>query len=383
MNDVFGSPRGWLSRSLSLVGVAAISWAFISQFLHGDLAVWAFACSVGSMLAWLLLIVLRVSGLAASMVLIAAMVGAGGISAGATAGVTVVPAAVAVLWLTRDIRRPVWWGAVLGVITIGVLAAASILVRIPPLELLAMCAAVLVAFLGGESRRQFLLAGIRSHELIEEQARADVLAARQELAHDIHDVLAHSLGALVIQLDAVDALLDSGDTTAAATKVRDARSLAKDGLSEARRAVAALSDPDSRSPDRVSGNAVASDVSALVMAHESLGGIARLVETGTRADVSGPLALALRRAVQEGLTNARKHAPGAPVAVRLEWQPTGVIVEISNPLAKAARAAGGGHGLVGMRERFSALPGGTVTSGVADGRFVVTARATTTQAAIA
>jgi signal transduction histidine kinase len=377
MNDVFASPRGWLSRGLSLLGIGATTWAIVAQFLRGELAPWGVACALAAELAWLLLIVFRVRGLNGSSLLLALMVAGGGIAAGAVDGVSIVPAAVAVLWLTRDIRRPVWWGACLAVITLTLVVIGDSLVPIAPLGLIAMAAGIVVAFLGGESRRQYLLADIRAHELIEEQARADVLAARTQLAHDIHDVLAHSLGGLVIQLDAVDALLDSGDIATAAAKVRDARTLAKGGLSEARRAVAALSESPSGTPDRVAGSAIAADVAALVTAHESLGGFAKLAESGRREDVSGQLAMALRRAVQEGLTNARKHAPGAPVTVSLRWRPEGVSVEISNPLAESAGAAGGGHGLVGMRERFSALPGGTVTSGVDGGRFVVTARAAT------
>jgi signal transduction histidine kinase len=375
MNDVLGSPRGWLSRSLSLLGIVAVSWAVIAQFVGGELALWALVCALAACLAWLLLIVFRVRGRIASVPIIAVMIGAGAIAAGAVSGGSLVAAAVAVLWVTRDIRVPVWWGAGLGAITIVLVVASDALVPVSTLGLLAMVAGVLVAFLAGESRREFLLADVRSHELIEEQARADVLAARQHLAHDIHDVLAHSLGGLVIQLDAVDALLEIGDTKSAAAKVRDARVLAAEGLGEARRAVAALSAPATEAQSSVSGDSVVADVAALIANHETLGGAAKLRQSGRATEVSGALALALRRAVQEGLTNARKHAPGAPVTVSLAWRRDGVTVQISNPIGTSAGLGGGGHGLLGMRERFSALPGGAVTSGVDAGRFVVTAKA--------
>lgn len=378
MNHDYGSNQGWLSRGLSALGVVVITWAVVAQYLRHDLAEWALVLALASTVAWLLLIVVRLGGRVAQPILVATMVVGGAVSACAVDGVGLVPALVGVLWVTRDIRRPVWMGAVLSVIVLVLALVGDLLVPIAPLGLLAMVAGTAVAFLAGQTRRQAVLSNARSRELIEEHARADVLAARAQLAHDIHDVLAHSLGGLVIQLDAVDALLDSGDTTAAAAKVRDARALAKDGLGEARRAVAALSEPKAGEPDRVRGDAVAADVAALVSAHESLGGSARLAESGRRAEVSAPLAMALRRAVQEGLTNARKHAPGAPVTVTLRWRAEGVSVEISNPLGGEVPAGSGGHGLVGMRERFSALPGGAVTSGVDGGRFVVTARAATT-----
>jgi signal transduction histidine kinase len=376
MND-FGGNNSWLARSLSLVGATLITVATIAQYLRHELAVWALCCTLAAVVAWLLLVIVRLHGRTVAMVLVMVMAGAGTIPATATGATSLIIAGVAVLWLTRDLRRSIWWGAGLGVAAMALLVVSNVLHPVEPLAMLSMEGGIVVAFLAGESRRQFLLADTRSRNLVEEQARADVLAARQQIAHDIHDVLAHSLGGLVIQLDAVDALLDSGDVEAAAAKVRDARTLAAEGLGEARRAVAALSSADEEEPSRVDGDAVAADLEALVDAHRTLGGTARLVERGRRVEVSAALATALRRAVQEGLTNARKHAPGKPVTVSLLWKGDGVSIQLANALDGTAPGAGGGHGLVGMRDRFSALPGGEVTSGVESGRFVVTAQAAT------
>jgi signal transduction histidine kinase len=245
------------------------------------------------------------------------------------------------------------------------------------LGVVAMAAGIVVAFLGGLSRRQFFLAEYRSRELIEEQARTDVLSARQQIAHDIHDVLAHSLGGLVIQLDAVDALLESGDTASATAKIHDARALAAEGLTEARRAVAALREPPAQRRARVPGERVLEDVEGLIDAHRSLGGKVEFIESGTPHEVTESLELALRRAVQESLTNARKHAPGARVTLTLSWTKGDVSAVISNPLRQGVSAGGGGHGLLGMRERFAKLPGGSVTSEVEAGNFVVSVKAKT------
>jgi signal transduction histidine kinase len=253
----------------------------------------------------------------------------------------------------------------------------DVLAPISLLGVVALGAGLAVAFLGGLSRRQFLLADYRSRELIEEQARTDVLSARQQIAHDIHDVLAHSLGGLVIQLDAVDALLETGDTASATAKIHDARALAAEGLTEARRAVAALREPPAERRTRVPGQRVLEDVAELMNAHRSLGGKVELIESGTPQEISESLELALRRAVQEGLTNARKHAPGARVTLTLGWNDGGVTAVISNPLRPGVSAGGGGHGLLGMRERFAKLPGGGVTSEVEAGNFVVSVRAKT------
>jgi signal transduction histidine kinase len=371
MTDPVLAGRGGLSRALSLFGAVALSWSVIAQYVRGDTPLWALVGTLVAHVGWVLLIVLPVPGRALPWLCMAAMVVGGGLGATATSGSAIVAAGVAVLWLTRNVAVPMWRGLALGVVAALLVVAGDALVPVTPLGLIALEAGLAVAFLGGLSRRQFLLADRRSRELAHEQARSDVLSARQELAHDIHDVLAHSLGGLVIQLDAVDALLESGDTGAAAAKVRDARELAAEGLTEARRAVAALREGPADRTAGVSGDRVALEVEALVDAHRSFEGRAELEEVGARHEVSAQVEVALRRAVQEGLTNARKHAPGAAVNVRLAWSRDGIEATISNPLRAGGPASGGGHGLLGMRERFATLPGGAVESGIESGRFVV------------
>jgi signal transduction histidine kinase len=112
----------------------------------------------------------------------------------------------------------------------------------------------------------------------------------------------------------------------------------------------------------------------------------RIEESGAPRAVSAALAEALVRAVQEGLSNARKHAPGSAVRVALVWHPDRVECVIENAMpAEDGReaggglaATGGGFGLRGVRERFAAV-GGTVTAGTtgtgAAGRFVLRAEA--------
>jgi len=378
MTDVSLVGSGRLGRGLSLFGAAALSWSVVAEFVRGGLPVWILVGALAANVAWILFLPLALRGRWSQWFCVCVMVVAGGITAGAVDGSALVPAGVAVLWLTRDIRHPIWWGVALGFATGVLVIVGDVLVPITLLGVVALEAGVVVAFLAGLSRRQFMVADFRSRELIQEQARTDVLSARQQIAHDIHDVLAHSLGGLVIQLDAVDALLESGDTASATVKVHDARALAAEGLAEARRAVAALTEPPNRSQTTVAGERILEDVSALVDAHRSLGGRVELGETGAPHQVSELLEVALRRAVQEGLTNARKHAPGARVTVALNWTDGFVEAVISNPLRGTVPTSAGGHGLLGMRERFGALPGGSVSAGVEAGNFVVTAKAKTT-----
>jgi signal transduction histidine kinase len=373
MSDAVLTPRGWFRRGLSCLGIVVIVWAAVAAYLRHDVPLWVLVVLMVAELAWLVLAFLSSRFVKSGLVCVSVMVVAGALVAAPLQGVGIVPVAVAILWLARDLRRSLVWPIVLGLIGMVVVLIGNVLQPVAPLGALAIEGAIILAFLSGQNRRQFLIADLQSRQLLEEQSRTDVLAARQQIAGDIHDVLAHSLGGLVIQLDAVDALLDAGETDAAAARVRDARALAAEGLAEARRAVSALSAGADESPVVVPAEQLLDDLNALLDAHRSLGGTVSFAETGARRDVSGALAVALRRALQEGLTNARKHAPGASVTARLTWASADVTLELDNPLREApvADRAGGGHGLVGMRERFAALPGGTATAAVAGDRFVV------------
>jgi signal transduction histidine kinase len=194
----------------------------------------------------------------------------------------------------------------------------------------------------------------------EEHAIATNLAARANAAREIHDILAHSLGALVLQLDALDAVLTSEvpDRSRAAEVLARARALAVDGLTEARRAVGSLRD----------------DAPPLIEALRQLvdtSGTAVLDITGSPRPTAGEVAVALRRTAQEGLTNAAKHAPGAPATVQLAFTPDQVVLTVIDTgrppgVGPAALAdTGGGYGLEGLRERAK-LIGGTLTAGPLD-----------------
>jgi signal transduction histidine kinase len=201
----------------------------------------------------------------------------------------------------------------------------------------------------------------RSHE---EQLRAARLEESTRIAREIHDVLAHALAGLAIQLEATSVLVDQGagpETIKA--RLDRAHALAREGLRETRRAVGALrSDPI----------ATSAGVEELVDEYRAGEGIAELTIDGDPGRLAGPVGEVVLRVVQEALTNVRKHAPGASVSVALhagsladadvvlvvDDDPNGTTRSPS-PLA----ATGGGYGVQGMRERALAL-GGTLTDGV-------------------
>jgi signal transduction histidine kinase len=339
------------------------------------------------LLAWLAVVLIGGGRLRrTSTVLFGVMILAGALATPATNGVLIVPAAIGVVRLYGAVKRPLWHGMLGTVVAIAVVAIGSFVTPVSALALVSMQAGVLLASLVGVSRRQFRSAEAQAVALREEraaireeQAKAAVLEQRQAVARDIHDVLAHSLGGLVIQLDAVGALLEAGRVEDAERRVGDARRLAAAGLDEARRAVDALRSTDvaDRSgragAGSVPGEQLSRSLDDLVENHRSLGGMIDYRATGVPTTVDAEGATALSRALQEALTNARRHAPGTLVVARTEWAPDAVRLEVSNPVTKSSVVSGGGHGVSGMAERFAALPGSTLSAGEHHGRFVVDA----------
>ncbi len=214
----------------------------------------------------------------------------------------------------------------------------------------------------------------RSHE---EQLRAARLEESTRIAREIHDVLAHTLAGLTIQLEATGSLLEHGaDRDSVLARVQRAHELAREGLQETRRAVGALRG------DSVSAPA---GIEALVAEYRaSADGTAELKIEGDPARLSGQTGQTVVRVVQEALTNVRKHAPGAEVSVAVHAgaEPDDEVVLIVEdrpastqppPRRDGLAASGGGYGLQGMRERAQLL-GGTLAAGSVEGGWRVELR---------
>jgi signal transduction histidine kinase len=207
------------------------------------------------------------------------------------------------------------------------------------------------------------------------ELRAATLAERQRLAREMHDVLAHSLSGLVVQLEGarILALSDPGDGRLAATIDR-AHQLARSGLDEARRAIGMLRDDELPGPDKLAALARSFQADTAIPC--------QYTETGDPVELRPAVKLALYRVTQEGLTNIRKHAHPERVEVRLAYLPAGVSLTVEDFLASddkpapaaAIEASGGGYGLTGMRERAELL-GGTLTAAPTGCGFRVELRA--------
>ncbi|MBP2319984.1 signal transduction histidine kinase [Kibdelosporangium banguiense] len=202
----------------------------------------------------------------------------------------------------------------------------------------------------------------------EQRNQVAILDERARIAREIHDVLAHSLGALGIQIQAARAVLtDHGDTERALTILSTAQRMATDGLNETRRAVHAL---------RVDPAPLNEQLATIVETHRAQHHTpVTLSVLGDPVDLPPDTALALVRAVQEALVNAAKHATQQPVDVTLRYDDHDVQVTISNPLGTSSEfsTADTGYGLTGMRERLLLLRG-TLTAGADDGRWTLHAR---------
>lgn len=375
-------PPSWLALGLNLAGGVAVAYAMLRT--AGTNPAWVLALGLVSVAAWMLrgpLARAGFTGPGAVLCIVAAVTG--GLVAAPLNGLSVVPAAIAVMVVLGEPRIPVIAGAGLALLTVALIAVGAVPFGSAVPAVVAMMSGVVIAAFAGVSRRQFRVAEAQAALLRERELTMREESSRIALARDLHDVLAHSLGGLVIQLDAVGALLESGDTASAARRVEDARRLAADGLGEARRAVDALRAPGdtAAATSTVPPDQLAETVTDLVEAHRSLGGVVDVSETGRPHTLGPAQAVAVRRALQEALSNARKHAPGQPVRVDVAWQNDRVRLTVSNPLADdlppsaPLRTSGGGHGLDGMRERFAALPGGSASAGVEGDRFTVRAEA--------
>jgi signal transduction histidine kinase len=198
---------------------------------------------------------------------------------------------------------------------------------------------------------------------LEAEKRAAAEAERARLARDMHDVLAHTLTGLVLQLDGarLQARSGHGDGDLAETVSR-AHALARDGLSEARRAISTLRGDVLPGPELLP---------ALVDEHRrSIDGECRLTIAGDPVPLSADSRVAVYRTAQEALNNVRKHAPGARVDVRLEWRPEEAVLTVDNATTHSAgslHSTGAGYGLTGMAERAQLLGGHLESGPTADG----------------
>jgi signal transduction histidine kinase len=226
-----------------------------------------------------------------------------------------------------------------------------------------------------QAQAEDLLAQLQASQAA--QAEAAALTERARLAREIHDVLAHALSGLVLVLDTMELRVrqadgDTGSAELLLEQVTRAQRLARDGLADTRRAIAALRGDEFPGPamlDRL-----------VRQTASSTGILAELSVAGPEQPLTPETGLTLYRTAQEALTNATKYAgPGARVDVRLTYAADEIELVVDDTSTQVPGEAGptpasditfGGYGLTGLRERAELL-GGSLVAGPTDHGFQV------------
>lgn len=280
-------------------------------------------------------------------------------------GASIIAAIAALAMAAR--RFDVGRGAAFAVALIAayVLASASNL-GFAPITLFSIGLGLTFAYVASTSIARLREEEARARELLAElqasrdaQLQSAALNERARIAREIHDVLAHTLAALAVQLESARVLLErDGSNREALATVERSHRLVKEGLEEVGRAVSALRG------DRIPGP---SQIRDLVSEFEADTGVESDFQVGGQPRQLEPEAqLALYRTAQEALTNVRKHAAASRVEVSLRYEADGTELRIAD-VGSSADSANGGYGLVGMRERAELLGGKLDAGSTADG----------------
>ena len=294
----------------------------------------------------------------------------------------------AVLYATAAYgSRVVYWAGFASAIGGAVVITAYVFVVANPLSIanLSIAVAVLVAALFALLLSWTVGALVRTasrareNRLAQQRAEADAVAEQERvrIARDMHDVVAHSLAVLIAQADGARYALAAGEdrngpsdaaqTAVASDALATISATAREALADVRLLLTQLRHSQAEGPQP--GLADLEELYSQVRA----AGVDLRVDVDPAPSVEPPAALqlAVYRVLQEALTNALRHGDGGPVDVRVAWHPERVDVTVRNR-RKADAAPGGGHGLIGMRERVQ-LAGGRLDAGTDGDDFAVRA----------
>ncbi|MEU6049957.1 sensor histidine kinase [Streptomyces xanthochromogenes] len=210
-----------------------------------------------------------------------------------------------------------------------------------------------------------------------ERARQEVAAERGRIARELHDVVAHHMSVISVQAGLAGFVFASDPATARAA-LSTISGTSAEALEELRRMLQVLREADDQVPGApMPGLARVGELAERIRA----GGVDVTLRTlGTPRPLAPGVELCAYRVVQEALTNVLKHAPDSPVVVQLDYGTHRLTVSVVNGCARPGRQGeipdrvrtGGGHGLIGMRERAK-LYGGSISIGPrSGGGFAVT-----------
>jgi signal transduction histidine kinase len=231
------------------------------------------------------------------------------------------------------------------------------------------------------------LAGIAQRardEALENSATREVIAGtmlehtlrgeRARIARELHDVVAHHVSMIAVQAETAR-LATPGMPAMGAKRLLGIGDTARAALTEMRRLLGVLrEDTQTGNGERHPQPGLHQLNDLLDQARDSSGAATRLIVRGPTGTLDSGVELAAYRIVQESLTNARRHAPGAAVDVELHYYGDALWLRIrDNGPGPSPGAPPGGHGLVGMRERAAAVGGEVRTGAAVGGGFLVEA----------
>jgi signal transduction histidine kinase len=208
----------------------------------------------------------------------------------------------------------------------------------------------------------------------DERVAAATAAERAAISHELHDIVAHSVSVIVVQAQAGSRAAED-DPALTRTLLETIETTGRTALADLRRLLRLLNDDEAT----VSPAPGLASVPALVDGFRGTGMSVGLTLPDGLPRLSGAADLAAYRLIQEGLTNAMRHAPGADATVRVTARTGTVEVVVEDdgahrPVTDAPPPAGSGRGLIGMRERVSLAGGELLEIGRRGSGFRVRAR---------
>jgi signal transduction histidine kinase len=231
------------------------------------------------------------------------------------------------------------------------------------------CAFAVVAWVAGRAVRlrselteELHEAAVRAEEAHEAELARAAAEERRRIAREMHDVVAHSVSVMVVQAGGARRILDQDPARAidAAVHIEETGRAA---LVEMRRLLGMLGHQDdaTRAPQPTFA-----EVGALVRRSRQAGQPVELMVLGEPRSLPAGIDLAAYRVIQEGLTNALRHANGTPTEITVRWAPDAIELAVADRGPGLVDGGEAGHGLVGMRERVR-LYGGELWTGRRDG----------------
>jgi signal transduction histidine kinase len=238
---------------------------------------------------------------------------------------------------------------------------------------IALALLTLALYAVGKWRRDRRKLAVQAQQTRQQRERNAVLEERARIAREMHDVVAHHMSMIAVQAETAPyRLAGVGVPGPVAAEFAALSGAAREALTEMRRLLGVLrSDGEAeRGPQPRLG-----DVPGLVDSARRAGALISLEMPRDTADIPPGVGLTAYRIVQESLSNAGRHAPGARISVVVEQEPRYVQLTIKNgpPATGRPRADGTGHGMAGMRERVALLGGELAAGPEADGGFAVRA----------